>query len=235
RGTCDPLGGMHAVFAILIALERRRQGGGGQSIEVPLAEAGLVMAAEQVIEWTAYGQLLGAEGNRGPTAAPQGAYATRDGEWVAIAVETNDQWRALAAFADSGGALGWSTHPELDTVAGRRARHDQLDAALAARAPGPDAEPGARAPARAGGPAAFLRNVRCVVPGHPQLDAVGFLRFHDHPAVGRMGYPTFPLRFDGERLPLERPAPSLGQDNEEVLANLLGSSSREIEELLQAK
>src|SRR5262249_27725388 len=174
RGTCDPLGGMHAVFAILIALERRRQGGGGQSIEVPLAEVGLVMAAEQVIEWTAYGQLLGAEGNRGPTAAPQGAYATRDGEWVAIAVETNDQGRALAAFADPDGALGWSTNRELDTAAGRRARHDELDAALAALAREQDAAPWADALADAGVPAAFLRNVRCVVPGHPQLDAVGF-------------------------------------------------------------
>ena len=49
-----------------------------------------------------YGELLGRDGNRGPTAAPQNLYLTADIDeqghrdaWVAIAVATDEQWLAL--------------------------------------------------------------------------------------------------------------------------------------------
>ena len=62
----------------------------------------LNIAAEQVIEVSAYGALLARAGNRGPTAAPQNLYQAagpdengRDDSWVAIAVATDEQWESL--------------------------------------------------------------------------------------------------------------------------------------------
>ena len=72
RAACDPVGGMHGVFALMLGLESRRRTQRGQLIELPLVEPALTLAAEQVIEYTAYGELLTASGNRGPYAAPQG-------------------------------------------------------------------------------------------------------------------------------------------------------------------
>ena len=90
RGACDPLGGMHAVFALLMALEHRRRTGEGQLVEVPLLETALNVAAEQVIEHSAYGALLERDENRGPVSAPQGVYACAgDDVFVAVAVETD--------------------------------------------------------------------------------------------------------------------------------------------------
>ena len=63
------IAGLHAVIGLFAALEQRRRTGRGQLVEVPLVEPGLNFAAEQVIEYSAYGVLLGSEGNRGPDAA----------------------------------------------------------------------------------------------------------------------------------------------------------------------
>jgi crotonobetainyl-CoA:carnitine CoA-transferase CaiB-like acyl-CoA transferase len=49
RGACDPMGGMHAVFALGLALETRRKTGRGQLVEVPLVEPAINIAAEQLI------------------------------------------------------------------------------------------------------------------------------------------------------------------------------------------
>ena len=67
-----------------------------------MVDAALNVAAEQVVEHSAYGALLERDGNRGPTAAPQNLYLTADADeagardaWVAIAVATDEQWLAL--------------------------------------------------------------------------------------------------------------------------------------------
>ena len=63
-----------AVAATLLALEHRRRTGEGVLVEAPMIGAGINIAAEQVVEFSAYGNLLMRAGNRGPTAAPQGLY-----------------------------------------------------------------------------------------------------------------------------------------------------------------
>src|SRR5947209_13958248 len=121
----DPNAGVHALNALLLALEHRRRTGQGVLVEASMVDAALSISAEQVIEYTAYGALLQRAGNRGPTAAPQNLYRTADidefgrlGSWVAVAVATDEQWVGLC------GALGrphWAMDPTLSTEAGRRA------------------------------------------------------------------------------------------------------------------
>ena len=45
-----------------------------------MVDAALNVAAEQVIEYSAYGALLARDGNRGPTAAPQNLYLAADAD-----------------------------------------------------------------------------------------------------------------------------------------------------------
>ena len=99
----DPNAGLHALYGLLLALEHRDRTGEGGLVEAAMVDAALNIAAEQPIEYSAYGSLLGRAGNRGPTAAPQNLYKVagpdergRDDGWVAIAVETDEQWSCLA-------------------------------------------------------------------------------------------------------------------------------------------
>ena len=57
RGPCDPNGGLHAVFAALVALERRERTGEGCLVEAPMFEAAINVGAEPAIEWSANGVL----------------------------------------------------------------------------------------------------------------------------------------------------------------------------------
>ncbi len=132
----DPNAGVHALNALLLALEHRRRTGEAVLVEAAMVDAALNIAAEQVIEYSAYGALLQRDGNRGPAAAPQNLYRSADidefdrpDSWVAIAVATDAQWQALC---DALGRPAWVLAEELRTAAGRRANHDLIDAELAA-------------------------------------------------------------------------------------------------------
>jgi crotonobetainyl-CoA:carnitine CoA-transferase CaiB-like acyl-CoA transferase len=230
----DPNAGVHALNALLLALEHRRRTGEGVLVEAAMVDAALSISAEQVIEHSAYGALLERDGNRGPVASPQNLYRTADidefgrlDSWVAIAVATDSDWVRLC------GALGspsWATDPALSTATGRRAHQDLIDERLAdwcERRGGDEIVAtlwGARVP------------VAKVMQPHRQaeLDQLAFRGFFeevDHPVNGRARLSTVAMRFSGVPGPFHtQPAPLLGQHNHEVLADL-GVTPAEIADL----
>lgn len=229
RGMCDQLGGMHAVFATLLALQHRAQTGEAQLVEVPLIEAGLNAAAEQVIEWSAYGQLLQRQGNRSPYAAPQGIYAaTGEDRWVVISVDQDAQWPALAALIGRDNWAEWASRDE------RHAHHDEIDAAISAWVAERDRDAAVNELLAAGVPAAPVITGRESI-DNPQLVARGHQQWMDHVVVGAVPYPSFPARFNGQYHRLGRPAPTLGEHNEEILSDVLGLDDPEIARLAEAQ
>ena len=146
-------------------------------------------------------------------------------------VETDAQWTALV---HSMGTPEWASDPKLSHESGRRAAHDRIDAELAGWLKDQKVEQAVEALAAVGVPVGTLRPSQDL-DTHPQLDARGFFSALEHPVAGRLDYPGFPMRFSGRYLPIRRPAPTLGQHNDEVLAGLLGLSHDEIEQLRREK
>jgi crotonobetainyl-CoA:carnitine CoA-transferase CaiB-like acyl-CoA transferase len=64
-GFVDPAVGVHAAMALVAALDHRDRTGEGQLVEMPMIEVAAAMTAEQVAEYSAYGELLGRRGERG--------------------------------------------------------------------------------------------------------------------------------------------------------------------------
>ena len=229
RGMCDQLGGMHAVFATLLAVEHRAQTGEAQLVEVPLIEAGLNAAAEQVIEWTAYGQLLQRQGNRSPYAAPQGIYpATGEDRWVVVSVDDDAQWPALAALIGRPEWAKWANRAD------RHAHHDEIDAAISRWTADRERDAAVSELLDAGVPAAPVISGRESI-DNPQLAARGHQQWMDHIVVGPVPYPSFPARFNGQYHRLGRPAPTLGEHNEEILRDVLGLTDAEIAHLAETQ
>ena len=230
----DPNAGVHALNALLVALQHRRRTGQGVLVEASMVDAALSISAEQVIEYSAYGALLERAGNRGPTAVPQNLYRVGDidefgrlDSWVAIAVATDAQWERLR---DVLGSPSWATDPKLCTVAGRRAHQDLIDERLAAWCEQRTRDEIVGTLWDAGVPVAKVMQPH----RQTELDQLAFRGFFeevDHPANGRAKLSTVPMRFSGgPGLFHTEPAPSLGQHNHEVLAEL-GLSPSDIAEL----
>ena len=232
RGPCDPLAGMHAAFALLVALAEREASGRGHHVECTMVEGALNAAAEQIVEYTAYGRLLSRMGNRSPESAPQGLYSCAgstpgDERWLALAVAGDAQWRALV---DLLGRPAWACDAALDTLAGRRAAHDQIDAELRPWFAAREREAAVAALAAAGVPVAPVFDPR-LASQHPQLAARGFFEELAHPVVGRQPFPGVPFRYASVARWLRRPAPTLGEHSREVLRELLALADGELDEL----
>lgn len=229
RGACDPIGSLHTIFAIGLALEERERTGRGQVVEVALVEPALAVAAEQVIEYSAYGVLLGRSGNKMPHAAPQGVFETRsESERVAVSVSNNEQWQGLCRVLESD---AWRLSEDLATHKGRLAAHDELVAELAAWIRTRSREEVVREMLAEGVPASASINNHALMP-NPQLEARGFFQTMNHPVTGPTRYPAFPAIFSAFERDLHRaPPPTLGQHNREVLQSELGVDDREFERL----
>jgi crotonobetainyl-CoA:carnitine CoA-transferase CaiB-like acyl-CoA transferase len=224
RGPCDPLAGMHAAFALLVALAERDAKGQGVHVECTMVEGALNAAAEQLIEFSAYGNLMQREGNRSPEAAPQGLYPCRghdtvlDPQWLALSVATDAQWQALG---DVLGRPAWFQNPAFATHRGRRAGHDAIDAELRPWAAQQELAEIVEMLCAAGVPAAPVADPRGTG-RNPQLAARGFYEEIEHSVVGTHPTPSLPFRYRSVDRWLRHAAPTLGQHNREILGDLLG-------------
>jgi crotonobetainyl-CoA:carnitine CoA-transferase CaiB-like acyl-CoA transferase len=233
RGPCDPLGGWHAAFAVLAALEQRERTGLGTLIEAPLVEGALNIAAAQLVDYSAHGQLTGRTGNRSPTAAPQNVYRAKgDERWLALSVETDEQWVALR------GAIGepaWARDSALDRSDGRLARVTEIDRELGALFADVELDDLVDRLWSAGVAVAPVINARRVVE-NAQHAARGFYEQVCHEVAGVVALPRFPGVWAGRTDPWHwRPAPTLGQHNTEVLGSELDLAPDELEQLERHK
>jgi crotonobetainyl-CoA:carnitine CoA-transferase CaiB-like acyl-CoA transferase len=233
KGICDPNAGVHAAFAVLAALARRGASGTGCLVECPMVEAALSIAAEPVLEYAAGQVELARDGNRGPVSAPQGVYACRGTEkWLALAVATDAQWEGVCRVL---GDPDWSGDVALRSAQGRRAAHDLLDECLSEWAAGAEVDDAVDRLVAAGVPAAKVVEPHEAL-DNPHLQARAFAEWVDHPVVGRHRVMGLPFRLASRRQGwITRPAPVLGQHNEEVLATMLGLAADDIEALRAAE
>lgn len=223
RGPCDPIAGMHGAFAALLGLRERAASGEGMLVESPMVEAAINCSAEMIVEWSAAGAELARAGNRSRFAAPQGVYPALDEEeWLAISVDSDAQWVALAGVIDADPGIA----PDL---ASRQERHDEIDDHVASWVGRRPVEEAVADLVAAGVPAVVCRN-HGMLRFHPQFEARGFFEPVEHPVVGTHLMPGQPYRLRGIERWVRTPTPTLGQHNHEVLSSL-GLSADEIQAL----
>ncbi len=226
----DPLTACMEAFLLLSAIWRQRRSGEGCFYDLSMSETMIAALPEPILAWGMSQTVLEARGNRDPILAPQGCYpAAGDDRWIALSVGDDAAWPRLCEVI---GRADLARDPSLETADGRRARHDELDAAIADWTRTRDAAEASEVLPAAGIAATpTLTALDVIVDEH--LAARSFVSEIERLDGGTRHTLGAPWMIDGERPNRFRRAPRVGEDNEYVFKTLLGLPEPEYDELVR--
>lgn len=203
----DIFTGVYAATAILAALVQRGRTGEGQQIDMALLDVATSVMANQAMNYLASGKAPGLMGNAHPNLAPYAVFDCKDG-WLILATGNDGQYQRLCGIL---GLADMATEPAFltnaDRIANRAVMTDRLTAATKTWA-----KADLLAACEAEGVPAGPINTLAEVFADPQVLARGL-------QIAPEGVPGVrsPMTFSGAELALDRPAPRLGQHQDEVL------------------
>jgi crotonobetainyl-CoA:carnitine CoA-transferase CaiB-like acyl-CoA transferase len=125
----DSLAATFAIVGMLAALYERDRSGRGQEVDVSLYEPLFRIIESQAIGYDQLGIVKERRGNRIEEDSPRNAYATRDGDWIAISASSD---RTFLRLAEAIGRPDIPTDPRFRTNADRIANDIALDAIVSA-------------------------------------------------------------------------------------------------------
>ena len=205
HGDLDPA--LWAVIAILSALRHRDQTGEGQIVDVAQLDCMVIQTGIPISNYLATGKLAWQIWRDRPTSGIMfGIFRASDG-YVYVAAEGGqvDRLKKIVGhdLENNEDLERWLSNKTVDFVV----------VALA------DADV----------PVAPVYQIDAVIED-PQIKARGMITEVEHPKAGRVRQPNFPLKSSVSPI-VTRPAPMLGQHNDEILRDLLGYGDEAIAEL----
>ncbi|MDA0300960.1 MAG: CoA transferase [Chloroflexi bacterium] len=222
--------GMLTALATIAALRHRQQTGAGQFVDVSMFQAGSLTTGEVMLSSQLGIAVPPRQGSTDVNAVPHNLYACRgDQEWVAIAVQTDEQWAALCAVL---GRPELAAAPAYSTLAARRGRRDEIDAIVAGWCAPQDSAAVQETLQASGVPAgAVLRAAGMLQDAH--LVARQSNPFVPDPDMGPQPVPAVAWHYDRMQERPVAPAPRFGEHTAEVLTSRLGLTAADIERLRQ--
>jgi crotonobetainyl-CoA:carnitine CoA-transferase CaiB-like acyl-CoA transferase len=220
--------GLTAIFAALHALRRT---GEGQWIDLSMYQVGAALVPQALLQFQVDGTQPERIGNEHLLHVPSNAYpAAGEDRWVALTVETDEQWKALC---------GAMARPDLaQTFAGREARIAQrevIDAAVGEWLGRQDPHAVMHALQGLGIACGPVLNNRDLLLD-PHLAERGFYQRVQHPApMGLRPMMGRPYRWRLRRPQVFMHAPAYAQHNREILGELAGYDTERIEQLIATR
>ena len=206
----DMVCGLQAAMAVLAALHRRSVIGEGARIEVPLFESQLSWLANRAQEYLVSGEDVGRLGNAHPSIVPYQTFDASDKK-LALAVGNDAQFKNLCQAVgrpELAGDERFAENPD------RVANRDELVTILEEEFRKKTADEWVEKIREAGVPCGPVNPLADVFSDYQVLGS-GMLRDIKHPVAGTLEMLASPILVDGERLPIRRPPPILGQHTEE--------------------
>lgn len=203
----DVFTGVYAATAILAALVQRGVTGKGQQIDMALMDVATAIMANQNMNFLTTGRAPRKMGNAHPNLAPYAVFDCADG-WIILATGNDGQYRKLCGIL---GLEGMAEAPDYLTNADRIRNREAMTAAITAKTLGWKKADLLKACEDQGVPAGPINDLSEVF-ADPQVIARGMqLDLGGVPGV------RSPFTFSDAELALGRPAPKLGEHQDEVL------------------
>ncbi|MEE6248696.1 MAG: CaiB/BaiF CoA-transferase family protein [Pseudomonadota bacterium] len=217
---------LNAAFAISAALFRRHLTGEGQRIDVSMLDTAVVMQAAQMSNYLVTNTLPELMGNRSPTKSPTAnVFASADGFVQIVALR---EAHVKALFTLLGVADMYETYPE---PAIRIAHTDEINAVIKPALAAQSSAHWISELGKLGIPCAPIQTLDEVA-AEPQFDHRLIFTEIPNPQTPDASVKVVSAGHVSEPAPpkVQRPSPSLGQDNDNVLGEL-GYSEHDIAEL----
>jgi formyl-CoA transferase len=217
-------------IGLLAALFEKSRGRGrpGRRIDVALTESILSLLEGCLPEYGATGAVRQPTGSTLPTNAPSNAYPTADGRWFLIAANSNALFRRLC------GAMGrpdLADDPRYGDNPSRVKHAAELDAAIAHWTTGLTLDEVAAAVEAADVPCSRIYDIADIA-ADPQFLDRNMVRQIRDPRLGEVLHPGIvPAMAGGPAGGIRWAGPDLGAHTEEVLGELLGMITAEIDVL----
>ena len=224
----DYLVGTMMVHSVLSAMWHRSKTGEGQRIELAMAEVISSMIPEAFLDFTMNGRVPSRIGNHDPNMSPHNVYrCTGDDQWVAIAVQSDDEW---AKLCDVMGSAELATDARFATLDARKRNESTLDDLIRNWTCRQSPEEVTHLLQKEGIAAGPVMEVMSLMVD-PHFRERGNIIEMDHTEVGTREVAGLPIRFSDIPRPAYYTAPQLGEHNDDVFCGLLGHGSREIDQL----
>ena len=219
--------GQSAFVGTLTALWHREMSEEGQQVDVSIAEYCATILENALSTYSYTGNSVRRSGNRGYGRAAWGIYPCKDG-YVGVIAGPDYRWPAVAELMEEP-AL---SDPRFETRRGRELCADEIEALMQ---PWLDAHEKLEIFEK--GQQLGLAFAYVATPEDifhwPHLREREYFVAIDHPKAGTLEYPGPPYRPEGFSWQF-RPAPTLGQHNQEVYCGRLGYSRRDLAKLAAA-
>jgi crotonobetainyl-CoA:carnitine CoA-transferase CaiB-like acyl-CoA transferase len=223
----DMFTGLYAAQAVLAALFDRQRTGQGRHIEMALFDCGLMISAYYGLEALLMQKDPPRYGNAHPSIVPYGVFDAQDGPLI-IAVGNNAQFERFCTEVIERPDLAADERYKTNLVRGQNR---------------PTLLPELHKELRSRPRKLLLQRLSAVgIPcgevlglfealTSPRAESAGLVTQQPHPVAGSMHVMAPPYRMDGERLPVRRPPPVLGEGTREVLQDLLGLDEQRLAQL----
>ena len=229
----DYTAGEHTVFAVMAALMSRLSTGRGQFIDVSQTQTAAVTIPEVLLDYAANGREPERIGNADPVMAPHGCYpCLGEDRWIVIAVSGDHEWQGLCRVLSRN---DWAGESRLSSVSGRWQNRDELDRILAGETVGWDAHELMSALQEQGVPAGAVLDSKDLLFDTHLRERRFYEVVNHHPSTQMppLPYAGRPWKLSATPAVPPKAAPLMGEHNEFVLRELLGTSGSDVAKLLE--
>lgn len=217
----DTLAALHGVIGVLMALHERHKSGRGQVVDVALYEAVFNCMESLLPEYSAFGAVRQPAGSALPGIAPSNAYKCADGH-VLVAGNGDSIFKRLMQAI---GRADLAADPQLAGNTGRVARVDEIDAAIGEWTASRTAAEVVAALDAAQVPGGRIYTVADIA-ADPHYRERGMLDEITLADGSRLAVPGIVPKLSRTPGRHRRNAPVLGQDTDDVLAELAAKPQR---------
>ncbi|MDD5288792.1 MAG: CoA transferase [Dehalococcoidales bacterium] len=215
-------------LGIVSAIYHRAQTGEGQVIDTSLLQTGVTFMANFIAEWELAKVRRPQIGNRSHFVGPTDLYATKDGRWVMLCIQTNSIWRRFCRHIGREDLL---KDPRFKDDFDRWGHRDIIDPIVAQWAASQTAAEIVAVSEKIPIPCGICYD-QSEVASDPQVKAMEVLSQVPFPdGSTKVNVTSPPIRMSASPTKIYRSFPTVGQDNEAIFGKLLGYSKAELAKL----